>query len=117
MSTEQKFYEQILTKGNYKDLSSVKADEKMVQVIEWLKEDYIKTATKPRAVFGKEVAELLNHSEQSEILGKLIMLCHEYGGFKLVTETITELNFKIQDLAIERMLDLERQLGGLENGK
>lgn len=114
---EQKFYEQILTKGNYKNLSSVKADEKMLQVIEWLKEDYIKTITKSRAIFNKEAVELLNHSEQSEILGKITMLCHEYGGYKMVMEVINELNFKIQDLFVENTFRLEKELEVAKNGK
>lgn len=108
------FLKSIIADKKYLKLYSTPADEKMEKAIEELKSLYLGTQTKRRFGIDSESSDLLNHSEQSEILGKIVMLCHEYGGYRMVVETITQLHFKIDDMVIERMESMEKEIKELK---
>lgn len=62
------------------------------------------------------MAEEKRHSKQSEILGKLVMLVHEFKGFKGVQEVLHELFWIYQELLNDQLEKHEKKIYELENG-
>ena len=103
----------------YLDLHQTGLDEDIERTIEVLKKQYISSFQKPviSVLASKEEKEEIAHSKQSEIFGKLMMLVHEFKGYKGVQEVITELQWKIQELIIEQLEKHEKTIEELKEGK
>lgn len=95
---KQKFIEKMTNEEDYVVLNSIENDD-IEEVVEKLKKEYVKIFERKNLIF-----EELNHSKQSEILGKLIMLIHEFKGLRGVQEVIHELFWNCQEI-IKQTLD------------
>lgn len=99
----------------YERLNHVSYDDDIEKVISDLKDEYIKTFTAPVFALNNQMAEEKRHSKQSEILSKLVMLVHEFKGFKGVQEVLHELFWKYQELLNEQLVEHEKTIEELEN--
>lgn len=105
--------------GMYLDLYQTGLDDDVERTIEVLKNQYISSFQTPvvSLLVSKEEKEEIAHSKQSEIFGKLMMLVHEFKGYKGVQELITELQWKMQELVVEQLERYEKTIEELKGGK
>ena len=91
--------------------------EEIENLIKELEDKYIAT------FYKTNVADFLNledeanyerHSEQSEIFSKIILLVHQFKGYKGVTEIVNKINWRIQDVVQENYSELEKRLGKIK---
>ncbi len=102
---KEKILNLCLSNEIYFDLNKVEFDEEIDRTMKILEDKYISLCKHPIAVpigCSEEEQLLLNHSKQSEVLGKLIMLVHEYDGFNGLRKLIARLeNFKYETIIDE----------------
>lgn len=124
MSAEQKYLDVIdrmRVNTIYHELKKIEYNSEVEKTIQELKEKYVDIMTKKNLadVMGmSELADEERHAEQSETLGKLIILVHNFKGFKEVEKVVLELQWEIFDI-IEGCLsvtekELEKVRGGVK---
>lgn len=107
----------------YRVLQNVEHDEEIDNLINELKEEYISICKCPNTGWNKDLRMMMEyqrHAQKSEVLGKLIMLAHEFQGFKGVQEILHELHWENQNLItlkIEEMEDRIKELEAKETGE
>ena len=118
INKEYNFIEdEIKTNNFYLTLKRLEYSEEIENLIKELEDKYIAT------FYKTNVADFLNledeanyerHSEQSEIFSKIILLVHQFKGYKGVTEIVNKINWRIQDVVQENYSELEKRLGKIK---
>lgn len=98
----------------YFRLYKLEYDDDVENTINKLKDDYIKCFTEPMLAFDRETLENKKHAKQSEVLSKLVMLVHQFKGFKGVQEVLHELFWKYQELVSDQLEKHEKRIAELE---
>lgn len=101
----------------YRVLQNVEHDEEIDNLINELKEEYISICKCPNIGWNKDLRimmEYQRHAQKSEVLGKLIMLVHEFQGFKGVQEILHELHWENQNLITLKIEEMEDRIKELE---
>lgn len=99
---------------DYNRLNHIQYDDDIENLITKLKDDYINAFTESVFALNNQMAEEKRHSKQSEILGKLVMLVHEFKGFKGVQEVLHELFWIYQELLNDQLEKHEKRIADLE---
>lgn len=97
----------------YRVLQNVEHDEEIDNLINELKEEYISIYKCPNTGWNKDLRMMMEyqrHAQKSEVLGKLIMLAHEFQGFKGVQEILHELHWENQNLITLKIEEMEEEL-------
>lgn len=97
----------------YLDLSNASLDEDIARMMKILEKKY-KTLGSLICIEGECDKSFLDYSKQSEILGKLVMLVHEYDGFKGVKEVIDRIHWSICEDMMESIEEKENKIERLE---
>lgn len=102
---KEKILKLCLSNELYCNLNKVDFDEEIDRTMKILENKYVSLCKHPIAPIGcsEEEKLLLNHSKQSEVLGKLIMLVHEYNGFNGVRELIVRLENSMYGIMIDNI--------------
>ncbi|MGL6065019.1 MAG: hypothetical protein ACRC0S_08045 [Fusobacteriaceae bacterium] len=110
--------ENLKTNTIYKELKKVEFNHEVEEVMEELKEKYLTIFHKKNfydMFFNTEFADKERHAEQSETLGKLVVLTHEFKGYKGVMDTLNTILWKYNELVQESTEAYEREIEELNS--
>ncbi|MGL5950056.1 MAG: hypothetical protein ACRCZH_01385 [Cetobacterium sp.] len=107
------YIEKMKNNVNYMELKRINRGDEVDKYLAELKEAYIKTFREPHMYYAlgfSEEAEKEKHSKQSEILGKIVCLTHEFEGFKGVQKVLHDLFWEYQELVAQQLEEHEQTI-------